>query len=147
LAVLGNFNEAESGGAVADIVQSVDAAANGEHNGVRLFNRLRILAQIRNLTPQVSSIMELTSQFLKEQKNLLFITGEASGEVNGEQKKAGELVINLIEKLGLNDAQAAETARASLDFVSTTRAELSWAPSQFSFRFLHRQATHQPQAC
>lgn len=75
--------------------------------------------------------MESITEFFKEEKDPLYRKGEAKGRKeerkNGlekERKRKEKIVINLLEKLGLSDEQAADVAGVPVTFVQEVRKEL-----------------------
>ena len=140
LAILANFGTEKEEKVIAAIIRQVRRAVGSDLTAGKYFNQLRVLAQLRNLPFKIEDMLDSISTFFKEEKDPFYIRGQKKGiELGreegieegiekgiekGEAKKGFIVVANLIEKLGLNDEQAADIAKVTVEFVKEVRSSL-----------------------
>lgn len=131
LAILGDFGEEDARVVANKIVKEVVASSNGDLVRKKHINQLRILAQLRNLVPVNADIMESIEKYISMETDYFYIKGLKKGEEQAEKKlesklqsKEENVVVNLLQKLGLSVEQAAEIADVSPEFVKKVKQKL-----------------------
>ena len=148
LSILANFGNEKEEQVLAAIIGQIRSAAGSDLMVGKYFNQLRVLAQLRNLPFKIEDMLDSISTFFKPEKDPVFKLGKEQGielgkeqgielgkeqgiELGkeqgieqGEAKKGFVVVANLIEKLGLNDEQAADIAKVTFQFVKEVRESL-----------------------
>lgn len=84
LAILANFDKDGETLALQNILKGVQDKSKGDFAESRLFEQLRILAQLRKLDLKFSEAMESITKFFKEEKDPFFKRGEAKGKIEGK---------------------------------------------------------------
>jgi len=100
LGILGDFGDGDSLKVIASIVEEVFVASDGDLSNDRYLQQLHILANLRNLQPEITSIMESVAKWWKLERDPFYWKGEQvgmeKGIAEGEKKKALEVVKSLL---------------------------------------------------
>ena len=128
LALLGDLKEVNPFDLTEDIVRTIDKLPEPVSIKENRLMQLRILIQLRKFTPRLEVAMLKAASFFKEERDPFYKRGQAKGIEKGIEKgaeaKSYNVVANLIQQLGLDDAAAAGVAEVSVDFVQKVRADL-----------------------
>ena len=148
LSILANFGNEKEEQVLAAIIGQIRSAAGSDLRVGKYFNQLRVLAQLRNLPFKLADMLDSISTFFKPERDPFFKLGKEQGIEQGmekgielgkeqgielgkeqgieqgEAKKGFVVVANLIAKLGLNDEQAADIAKVTVQFVKEVRESL-----------------------
>jgi hypothetical protein len=117
LGILGDFREENPEKVLKQIIKRIEETTESDFALKRHFQQLRILAQLRNLTPKIDEIMLSVTEFFKEENDAFYIRG---------QRKAEErIVINLLKKLNYSLDQIADIAGVSVDFVKNVKQKFT----------------------
>ncbi|MDJ1492477.1 hypothetical protein QNI19_06015 [Cytophagaceae bacterium DM2B3-1] len=82
-AVLGNFGSTTPEEAAGLIVQRLNQTSPNQMERDRHLQQLRVLANLRKLTPFVEIMIESISQYIKEEDDFLFKKGQQKGKEEG----------------------------------------------------------------
>jgi hypothetical protein len=93
LAILANFGEDDPKKVIEAIMDGVIVTAEGEETENKYLTQLRVLLQLRNLDKKYTEMISVAS-FFKEEKDFLYIRGEA----NGEKKNKKETALKMKER-------------------------------------------------
>jgi hypothetical protein len=80
LAILANFGEGNHSQAIESIVKQVIDASEGDFSKQRHIQQLRILAQLRNLEPEIESIMDSIAGLIKPENDIFYKYGVKKGK-------------------------------------------------------------------
>lgn len=94
LAILANFGDSNPKQTIEDIVNQVVASSKGDFSKHRHLRQLRILAQLRNLHPQILKIMDSIASFIKKENDVLYMLGEKEGMEKGKEIFVKNLLLN-----------------------------------------------------
>ncbi|MDJ1483614.1 hypothetical protein QNI16_24155 [Cytophagaceae bacterium YF14B1] len=83
-AVLGNFGNTTPENAASLIVQRLNQTSTSKVERDRHLQQLRVLANLRKLTPFVEIMIESISQYIKEEDDFLFKKGQLKGKEEGK---------------------------------------------------------------
>lgn len=86
LAILANFAGGDPKRIIENIVKQVITASKGDFSKLRHIRQLRILAQLRNLTPENLEIMDSIAKYITKEKDILYRLGEKKGIEKGMEK-------------------------------------------------------------
>ena len=125
LAILANFQSENPENALKQILVRVKETSNGEFSLNRYFNQLRVLAQLRNLELNLKNAMDSIAEYIKEERDVLFLRGLDKGEANAREKELTKFVTNLLQKLNLPFEQIADITGTTVDFVKSVHKKLS----------------------
>jgi len=87
--------------------------------------KLRVKATLSKFEKEIETAILKAATFFKEERDPFYKRGQAKGIEEGTETKSYEVVVNLIQQLGLDDDAAASVAEVSVDFVKKVRAELN----------------------
>lgn len=124
MAILADFGSVSAPDAIRQIIQKVVETSSGPLAFNRYIRQLRILANLRKLTPQIDLIMEGLMSFFKEEEDVLYVRGERKGERKGEEARMQEDIRNLLRKTDFTAERVAEILEVSLEQVLAIQAEL-----------------------
>jgi len=131
-AVLGNFGDTETGQASSQIIERLKQTAIDKTELSRRLQQLRILANLRGLSPLIEQIMESILKYIREEDDLLFkkgvqqgkqeglLEGEAKGIKQGKQ----EAMLRLLKAGILTTPQLASLFEVSEEFIEQLRQQL-----------------------
>ena len=120
LSILANFVGEEPENALRQIISRVKETTKGDFSLNRYFNQLRVLAQLRNLEINLKNAMDSIAEYIKEERDVLFLRGLDKGQ----QTEQIKFVKNLLQKLDLTVSQIADIAGVSVDFVKSVQRQL-----------------------
>jgi hypothetical protein len=121
LGILANFKGENPENALKQILVRVKETTRGELSLNRYFNQLRVLAQLRNLELNLKNAMDSIAEYIKEERDVLFLRGLDKGQQTEQMK----VVTNLIQKLNLPFEQIADIAGVTVDFVKSVHRQLT----------------------
>ncbi|HWK07104.1 MAG TPA: hypothetical protein VNS58_25900 [Puia sp.] len=140
LAILANFGSGDPGRIIENIVKQVITTSKGDFSKLRHIRQLRILAQLRNLTPENLEIMDSIAKYITKEKDILYRLGEREGmekgiekgiekgmekgKIEGEEKKSFEIVKNLLAANKFTIAEIANFANVTEAFVKKVKKTL-----------------------
>ena len=121
LGILANFKGENPENALKQILVRVKETTKGDFSLNRYFNQLRVLAQLRNLELNLKNAMDSIAEYIKEERDVLFLRGLDKGQQTEQMK----VVTNLIQKLNLPFEQIADIAGVTVDFVKSVHRQLT----------------------
>jgi hypothetical protein len=121
LGILANFQGENPENALRQILVRVKETAKGDFSLNRYFNQLRILAQLRNLELNLKNAMDSIAEYIKEERDVLYLRGLDKGEAKAEER----IVRNLLSKMSLTFEQIADIAGTTVDFVKSVNKQLA----------------------
>lgn len=121
LGILANFKGENPENALKQILVRVKETTKGDFSLNRYFNQLRVLAQLRNLELNLKNAMDSIAEYIKEERDVLFLRGLDKGQQTEQMK----VVTNLIQKLNLPFEQIADIAGTTVDFVKSVHRQLT----------------------
>ena len=121
LGILANFKGENPENALRQILVRVKETTKGDFSLSRYFNQLRVLAQLRNLELNLKNAMDSIAEYIKEERDVLFLRGLDKGQ----QTEQVKFVTNLLQKLNLPFEQIAEIAGTTVDFVKSVHKQLT----------------------
>lgn len=121
LGILASFKGENPENALRQILVRVKETAKGDFSLNRYFNQLRVLAQLRNLELNLKNAMDSIAEYIKEERDVLFLRGLDKGQQTEQMK----VVTNLIQKLNLPFEQIADIAGVTVDFVKSVHRQLT----------------------
>jgi len=128
-AVLGNFGHDSPQTAATRIVERLSETSGGALNLGKYLEQLRVLANLRQLKPFVTQIMESISKYIKPEEDFLFKQGVEQGVEKGLEKgielEKREVIIRLLNKQTFTNEQIAEIAAAPVWLVESIRREIA----------------------
>ncbi len=128
MAILSNFGNTAVPDAVRQIIDKIRQTSASPLAFNRHIRQLRILANLRKLTPQIDLIMEGLMSFFKEEEDVLYVRGERKGKeegkLEGKQEGKQEAVRDLLRKTDFTADRVAEILEVPLEQVLTIQAEL-----------------------
>ncbi|MDJ1496844.1 hypothetical protein QNI19_28170 [Cytophagaceae bacterium DM2B3-1] len=132
-AVLGNFGNTTPENAASLIVQRLNQTSSNKLERDKHLQQLRVLANLRKLTPFVEIMIESISQYIKEEDDFLFKKGQLKGEEKGrlegklegiEQNKR-ETILKFLKDGVLTTQQLASYFDVTEEFVEDLRKNLN----------------------
>ncbi|MDJ1471908.1 hypothetical protein [Xanthocytophaga flava] len=132
-AVLGNFGNTTPETAASLIVQRLNQTSSNKLERDKHLQQLRVLANLRKLTPFVEIMIESISQYIKEEDDFLFKKGQLKGEEKGrlegklegiEQNKR-ETILKFLKDGVLTTQQLASYFDVTEEFVEDLRKNLN----------------------
>jgi hypothetical protein len=117
LSILANFEGEKPENALRQIISRIKETTKGEFSLNRHFNQLRVLAQLRNLELNLKNAMDSIAEYIKEERDVLFLRGLDKG------KEA--FVKYLLKEDNKTFEQVANIAGVSVDFVKAVNQKLS----------------------
>ena len=121
LGILANFKEENPETALKQIISRVKETTTGDFLLNRYFNQLRVLAQLRNLELNLKNAMDSIAEYIKEERDVLFLRGLDKGQ----QTEQVKFVTNLLQKLNLPFDQIADIAGTTVDFVKSVHRQIT----------------------
>ncbi|WP_206019531.1 hypothetical protein [Runella sp. SP2] len=121
LGTLANFAGENPENALKQILVRVKETTKGDFSLNRYFNQLRVLAQLRNLELNLKNAMDSIAEYIKEERDVLFLRGLDKGEAKAEER----IVRNLLSKMSLTFEQIADIAGTTVDFVKSVHRQLT----------------------
>jgi hypothetical protein len=121
LGILANFKGEKPEIALKQILVRVKETTKGDFSLNRYFNQLRVLAQLRNLELNLKNAMDSIAEYIKEERDVLYLRGIDKGQQTEQMK----VVTNLIQKLNLPFEQIADIAGTTVDFVKSVHRQLT----------------------
>ncbi len=110
-----------SGNAKMPTLARVKETTKGDFSLKRYFNQLRILAQLRNLELNLKNAMDSIAEYIKEERDVLFLRGLDKGQ----EKEQEKFVRNLLTESDFTIDKIAKIAGVTTDFVSSIKKQLS----------------------
>ncbi|MDJ1505391.1 hypothetical protein [Xanthocytophaga agilis] len=132
-AVLANFGTTTPETAASLIVQRLNQTSSNKLERDKHLQQLRVLANLRKLTPFVEIMIESISQYIKEEDDFLFKKGQLKGEEKGrlegklegiEQNKR-ETILKFLKDGVLTTQQLASYFEVTEEFVEDLRKNLN----------------------
>ena len=124
LALLGNLANANSYEVAERIVRAIDQQPTSVSEKYKRINQLRIIVQLRKFESQFEIAMSKAATFFKKERDPFYKMGAEEERAKAEAKDYN-VVANLLQQLGLDDAAAAGVAEVPLNFVRKVRADLA----------------------
>ena len=113
LGILANFKGENPENALKQILVRIKETTKGDFSLNRYFNQLRVLAQLRNLELNLKNAMESITEYIKEERDVLYLRGQE------------KIIESLLTKLNYSLEQIADIAGVSLDFVKSVKQRLT----------------------
>ncbi|MDJ1482693.1 hypothetical protein QNI19_08140 [Cytophagaceae bacterium DM2B3-1] len=127
-AVLANFGNMEPEKAASQILDRLAQTSPTPLELNRHLQQLRILANLRKLSPFIEQIMESITNYIKEEDDYFFKKGERIGELKGEQKGRQEgkqeAILKFLKDGILTTKQLASYFDVTEEFVEDLRKNL-----------------------
>jgi len=120
LAILADFGDSNPKQTIENIVTQVVASSKGDFARQRHLRQLRILAQLRNLHPQILKIMDSIASYIKKENDVLYMLGEKEGMEKGKET----VVRNLLLDTKFTIAKIAALSDVSEAFVKKVKKSL-----------------------
>lgn len=117
LSILANFKGENPENALKQILLRVKETTKGDFSLNRYFNQLRILAQLRNLVPNLKNAMDSIAEYVKEEKDVLYLRGQENEKI--------KFVAYLIREGNKTFEQIADIAETTVDFVKAVYQKLT----------------------
>lgn len=117
LGILANFEGEKPENALKQIISRVKETTQGEFPLNRYFNQLRVLAQLRNLELDLKIAMDSIVEYIKEERDVLFLRGLDKGEATARERELTKFVAYLIQEGNKTFEQIAGIAETTVDFV------------------------------
>jgi hypothetical protein len=125
LGILANFQGENPENALKQILVRVKETTKGDFSLNRYFNQLRVLAQLRNLELNLKNAMDSIAEYIKEERDVLFLRGLDKGEANAREKEQTKFVRNLLTDSDFTIDRIAKIAGVSVDFVLSVQRQLT----------------------
>ena len=117
LGILANFKEENPETALKQIISRVKETTTGDFSLNRYFNQLRVLAQLRNLELNLKNAMDSIAEYIKEERDVLFLRGLDKGQE--------KIIESLLTKLNYSLDQIADIAGVPVEFVKSVKQRLT----------------------
>jgi len=132
-AVLADFGNTNPQQAASQILERLTQTSTGPLELSRHLQQLRILANLRRLSPFIEQIMDSITQYIKEEDDFLFKKGELKGKqegelkgkLEGELKGKQEAIVKFLKDGILSGKQLASYFDVSEEFVENLRRQLN----------------------
>ncbi|MDJ1472661.1 hypothetical protein [Xanthocytophaga flava] len=124
-AILGDFGNTSPQQAARQIYERLRDTSTSQLELDRHLQQLRVLANLRKLTPFVEIMIESISQYIKEEDDFLFKRGERKGKLEGEQKGKTEAILKFLKDGILTTQQLATYFDVTEEFVEDLRKSLN----------------------
>ena len=121
LGILANFKGENPENALKQILVRVKETTKGELSLNRYFNQLRVLAQLRNLELNLKNAMDSIAEYIKEERDVLFLRGLDKGQ----EKEQEKFVRNLLTESDFTIEKIAKIAGVTVDFVKSIHRQLT----------------------
>lgn len=120
LGILANFQGENPENALKQILVRVKETTKGDFSLNRYFNQLRVLAQLRNLELNLKNAMDSIAEYIKEERDVLFLRGLDKGK----EKEQVKFVTYLLQEGNKAYDQIADIAGTTVDFVKSVHRQL-----------------------
>ena len=117
LGILANFDGENPENALKRIISRVKETTKEELSLNRYFNQLRVLAQLRNFELYLKIAMDSIAEYIKEERDVLFLRGLERGEATARERELTKFVSYLILEGNKNFEQIADVAETTVEFV------------------------------
>lgn len=117
LGILANFKEEDPENALKQIIHRIEETTEGDLSLSRYFNQLRVLAQLRNLELKLKNAMDSIANYIKEERDVLFLRGLDKGKES--------FVKYLLNEGNKTFEQIADIAGVAVDFVQSVQQQLT----------------------
>lgn len=117
LGILANFRGENPDNAPKQILVRIKETTKGEFSLNRYFNQLRVLAQLRNLELNLKNAMDSIAEYIKEERDVLFLRGLDKGKES--------FVKYLLNEGNKTFEQIADITGVSVDFVKAVHQQLT----------------------
>ena len=117
LGILANFKGENPENALKQILVRVKETTKGDFSLNRYFNQLRVLAQLRNLELNLKNAMDSIAEYIKEERDVLFLRGLDKGKES--------FVKYLLNEGNKTFEQIADIAGVAVDFVKLVHRQLT----------------------
>jgi hypothetical protein len=117
LGILANFKGENPENALKQILVRVKETTKGDFSLNRYFNQLRVLAQLRNLELNLKNAMDSIAEYIKEERDVLFLRGLDKGKES--------FVKYLLNEDNKTVEQIADIAGVAVDFVKAVQRQLT----------------------
>jgi DNA-dependent RNA polymerase auxiliary subunit epsilon len=121
LGILANFKGESPESALKQILVRVKETTKGDFSLNRYFNQLRVLAQLRNLELNLKNAMDSIAEYIKEERDVLYLRGLDKGQ----EKEQEKFVRNLLTESDFTIEKIAQIAGVTLDFINSIQRQLS----------------------
>ncbi len=121
LGILANFQGENPENALKQILVRVKETTKGDFSLNRYFNQLRVLAQLRNLELNLKNAMDSIAEYIKEERDVLFLRGLDKGK----EKEQVKFVTYLLQEGNKAYDQIADIAGTTVDFVKSVQRQLT----------------------
>lgn len=121
LGILANFQGENPENALKKILVRVKETTKGDFSLNRYFNQLRVLAQLRNLELNLKNAMDSIAEYIKEERDVLFLRGLDKGK----EKEQVKFVTYLLQEGNKAYDQIADIAGTTVDFVKSVHRQLT----------------------
>lgn len=121
LGILANFQGENPENALKQILLRVKETTKGDFSLNRYFNQLRVLAQLRNLELNLKNAMVSIAEYIKEERDVLFLRGLDKGK----EKEQVKFVTYLLQEGNKAYDQIADIAGTTVDFVKSVQQQLT----------------------
>ncbi len=121
LGILANFKGENPENAIKQILVRVKETTKGDFSLNRYFNQLRVLAQLRNLELNLKNAMDSIAEYIKEERDVLFLRGLDKGK----EKEQVKFVTYLLQEGNKAYDQIADIAGTTVDFVKSVHRQLT----------------------
>lgn len=123
-AALGNYGVEKPEAVLQKILNKVHETSESGLSANKYLQQLRVLVQLRKLTPEFSNIMESVAKFFKEEKDPFFIRGRMEGKIEGEKESKAGIVRNLLHSGRFTIHEIVSFTGVSEEFVQEIKASL-----------------------
>ncbi len=124
-AVLGNFGNTNSQQAASQILERLTQTSPDSLELSRHLQQLRILANLRKLSPLIEQIMESITNYIKEEDDYFFKKGERIGKQEGLLEGKQEAILKFLKDGILTTKQLASYFDVSEEFVEKLRQQIN----------------------
>jgi len=126
--VLGDFGSIQPEQAASHIIERLEQTSLDKPELLRRLQQLRVLANLRRLSPLIEQIMQSITDFIKEEDDYFFKKGLQKGEQKGlqegEQKSKREAILKFLQDDILTTTQLASYFDVSEAFVESLRQQI-----------------------
>lgn len=117
LGILANFKGENPESALKQILVRIKETTKGDFSLNRYFNQLRVLAQLRNLELNLKNAMDSIAEYIKEERDVLFLRGLDKGKES--------FVKYLLNEGNKTFEQIADITGVAVDFVKAVHQQLT----------------------
>lgn len=116
LGILANFKDEDTESALKNIIHRIEETTTGDFSLKRYFNQLRVLAQLRNLELKLKSAMDSIAEYIKEERDVLYLRGLDKG--------TAKFVSYLLQEGKKTLEQIADITGTTVDFVKAVNQKI-----------------------